>query len=245
MASPRMQPVGHHREREAGGDRHEWDEHEPPGRVADRPEHARVGEDEPVVVEADELVRVRVSEADEDRVEDRVHEEHEQQDERRSHEDVGANRLPEALRQVVDGSVQHPEEQEDAADADDDREGDDAHAVRVRIVEVAERQREDDGRRGDSEDERDDPLRRPPGAFVGRGRLPLVRRGLGTARPYLSGLHDVPSLPASRTGDDAGGAAAAAPPHVRRTPPGRGPASRRSRRRPAVLDVVQHTAQGA
>ena len=49
------------------------------------------------------------------------------------------------------------------------------------------------------------------GAFVGRGRLALARRGLRTARPYLSGLHDVPSLPASRTGDDAGGAAAAAP----------------------------------
>ncbi len=63
-------------------------QHDPAQRVADRAQHALVGEQEPVVVEADEALGPGVPEADDDRVDHRVDEEDGDDHQRRPDEHV-------------------------------------------------------------------------------------------------------------------------------------------------------------
>ena len=58
------------------------------------------------------LFALRVPEADQDRVDHRVDEEHAEDHERRPHEDVGADALPEPGGEGVDGAVHRPVEEE-------------------------------------------------------------------------------------------------------------------------------------
>ena len=78
----------------------------------------RVGEDELEVVQADEVLPAGVLEADEDRVEHRIDQEHAEDHEGWADEDVRPHPFTETGREPVDDLVHAPEQEEDAADAD-------------------------------------------------------------------------------------------------------------------------------
>jgi hypothetical protein len=76
---------------------HDGHDHDPRQGVADGPLHAVVGEDELVVVEADEALACSVAEAEDDRVDDGVDEEDGKDDQRRPHEHIGPHPLAVAI----------------------------------------------------------------------------------------------------------------------------------------------------
>src|SRR6266511_1618011 len=110
---PAAEPVGERGETQADGRGHQRNQDDPSRRVADRGEHALVGEHELEVVEAHELARGRVLEADDDRVDDRIDEEDAQDDEARTHEDVWPDPLPKPGGEVAHEPVHGPEQEED------------------------------------------------------------------------------------------------------------------------------------
>ncbi len=101
-------------------------------------QHAGVAEHEAVVVEPDPVLPACVFEAREQRVDHGVDEEHREQHEGRPDVDVGPHALAPSLRQPAHDTIHRPEEREDAADPDGDRDEHDEDPVRVLVAEELE-----------------------------------------------------------------------------------------------------------
>ena len=168
--------IGQGGEDQPDRDPDERDQHDPAQRVADRPQHALVGEEEAVVLEADELLGPGVPEAEDDGVDHRIHEEDGHDDQRRPHEHVGPDPLASSLGQEVDDAVHPPEQEEDATDAHGDGDGHDQEAVGLFVPQERERGPEP-GQHGERHEHRE----RHPAEGSADRRRGAGRRGHGAA----------------------------------------------------------------
>ena len=137
LAAPQTIDQGGEREPDAHG--HHRHDQRPPQRVADRAQHALVGEHELEVVQPDEAFALSVLEADQERVDHGVDEEDAEDDERRPDEDVGTDALPVPLGEEVHDAVHRPVQEEDPADAHHDRHAHDEEPVGVGVAQEVER----------------------------------------------------------------------------------------------------------
>ena len=133
-----------------------------------------------------EALALGVLEADQERVDHGVDEEHTQDDERGANEDIRPNPLPVPLGEQVHDAVHRPVQEEDPSDADHDRHADDEEPVGVGVAqEVERRPQQGEGHDGDRErrqQTQDEGHQAPGPGGPGRQRRGLARPAGDTHR---------------------------------------------------------------